>query len=191
MAWIASQRIPIPRALHDLSSAKDSSSKRKRVGKGKPSKTRVKDDSGPHPGPIAVLHDQVRSEGWVLVTHGGAYTELHHDAEGFATYVVVNHGAKIWVPKGPKPSTSIHTRVDLFEALDHFFDRGHKKPDDTLGGSMLLEPGDVLYAFIPPLLRQSHENLIGSNLLEHSTRSTRRSSQLPREDISSPMGHCI
>jgi hypothetical protein len=99
-----------------------------------------------------VLHDQVQSEGWVLVTHGGAYTELHHDAEGLATYVVVNCGAKIWVPKGPKPSVSIRTRTELFEALDNFVDRGHKKLDSTLGGSVLLEPGDILYVFLLPLL---------------------------------------
>lgn len=75
--------------------------------------------------------------------HSGAYMPTHHDAEGLATYVITNCRAKIWVLMRPKLSASICDQDDLFDAFELLFDKGDKT-DHSLGGCILLEPGDIL-----------------------------------------------
>jgi hypothetical protein len=126
VAWMASHGVHIPHADHDIIKARlgkgkvgtEAAAKRSAShlgkGKGKEKDTQDKSTKAKHPGlslgPQAVLNVQVWSEGWVLVTHGGAYTQCHHDAEGLATYIVANCRVKIWVPTCPNPNASIRTR---------------------------------------------------------------------------------
>jgi hypothetical protein len=174
--------IPVPNDMDDLPLAK--------TAKGKTKASNAKPPL--FAGPKVVLHNQVWSENWVLVTHGRAYTQLHHDAAGLATYVIVNCGAKIWVPSGPPPSTSITTRQELFDAFDLLFLKGCKRPDlERSGGSILLEPGDVLYMFIVTIIFESHKRLVDFSRLGSSTKSTPLSNQSPREGISSHIAPCI
>jgi hypothetical protein len=98
----------------------------------------------PHPGLQSMLVDQAGSEGWVLVTHGGAFTHLHHDAEGLATYVVMNCGAKIWVPISPESTSPPPDLRYLFSNMDHFIMDNDDGKKSGVGGCILLEAGDIL-----------------------------------------------
>jgi hypothetical protein len=91
-----------------------------------------------------MLVDQVGSEGWVLVTHGGAFTHLHHDAEGLATYVVMNCGAKIWVPISPNFTSPPRDIPQLFSDVDDFVSSTSRDQNSGVGGCILLEAGDIL-----------------------------------------------
>jgi hypothetical protein len=135
-----SRRIPIPQTLYQP----HTKGRAVNMEKGK-CKAKATDEEQVGTGPIVVSHDQIRSENWVLVTHGGAYTALHHDAEGLATYVAVNCGAKIWVPSRPKPNAKIVYNEDLTLACDDLFAKDLKRSTaKRSAGSLLLEPGDVL-----------------------------------------------
>lgn len=41
--------------------------------------------------------DSMRTLQWDLACHGGFFTEPHHDANGFCSYVQLLGGAKLWM----------------------------------------------------------------------------------------------
>jgi hypothetical protein len=43
-------------------------------------------------GPLTILFDMWRAQGWDIVSHGGFVTFTHHDVSGFCTYVFPRSG---------------------------------------------------------------------------------------------------
>jgi hypothetical protein len=89
-----------------------------------------------------VLEDQVRTLNWVLSCHGGFITHPHHDAAGYATFMILNCGAKFWAIQKPDLSTETPNRQELYAAFDQLLSG---KEGSQMAGCLLLEQGDVLY----------------------------------------------
>jgi hypothetical protein len=131
-AWHISQRVLIPDAMEVA--------KRRKVPLIKANKdTRYLDKD--RRGPRVVLDDQVRSGGWVLVTHGGFISHCHHDAEGLGTFMIINCGAKLWAIHEPQPDTPASSKREMFKHFDKLFDEGE---DGHVTETILLERGDIL-----------------------------------------------
>lgn len=84
---------------------------------------------------------------WVLLCHGGFYTEYHHDGEGTGTYVWVHTGRKDWVYFRPRASgtlAEIQMRVKKCMMLDG---------KDGTCYRIELRPGDILRVPFPIELR--------------------------------------
>jgi hypothetical protein len=47
-------------------------------------------------GPQSLSFDLFRSQRWALLAHAGSYTGIHHDSNGFGTWVEVKCGGKVW-----------------------------------------------------------------------------------------------
>jgi hypothetical protein len=144
MAWMASQRISVPRQGSGSQPTTKESAVIKTSWQTLCAYMKEAPIHDPNGGTRVVLHDQFKSQAWVLVTHGGAYTEVHHDAEGAATFMVMTCGAKVWVPCEPNLDGWDHTRADLHARMERFALEECEKPEKHTGGSVLLEAGDVL-----------------------------------------------
>lgn len=53
-----------------------------------------------------VRQDALRYAQWSLQTHAFTFTDAHHDSSGFATYVHVTQGVKLWFYYKRFPSTT-------------------------------------------------------------------------------------
>jgi hypothetical protein len=98
-------------------------------------------------GPQVILMDNWLTNMWNLLTHLGFLTFLHHDTDGFATWLFQrgDDGAKIWAYLKIKNDKLPTDRASLFKLFDQQLNR--PKPDfseDAVLGTILLEEGDVL-----------------------------------------------
>lgn len=130
-------------------------------------------------GPYLCHYDMWRQQNWELHTHGGFLTYPHHDAAGLCTYVYVESGAKLWCFFRPNMTLSQpKTRGQLFRSMDNMCGfGGYDKHEQA--GTVLLEPGDILYDLILILHPFSTNHLLmillASNPLVSSTWSSRQS----------------
>lgn len=67
--------------------------------------------------------DAIILQSWGFLATSGAYSQPHHDAGGFATYVHCKAGAKLWSYLEPrqsvnKPKGAAATYMDIAEAIN-------------------------------------------------------------------------
>ena len=83
------------------------------------------------------------SPGWRLVSHSGAFHPAHHDCCGFATYVVAEHGCKVWAIMMPK--SGVENSAELMKAYISMCDPIEGQGYDCDMVVAFLEKNDVLY----------------------------------------------
>jgi hypothetical protein len=70
----------------------------------------------------AVPWDAVRSHSWYLMAHGMTFTRSHHDGSGFATFVEILYGVKIWCYfrwlNPPPTAQQLHRHYELLTRND-------------------------------------------------------------------------
>ena len=82
---------------------------------------------------------------WALATSGGFWTDVHHDANGAATWVTVSSGAKIWVLLRHKQNDARSVMKALAVASTIPLDDDPRKLEEFFDvSSILIEPGSVL-----------------------------------------------
>ena len=95
--------------------------------------------------PEYIRSDTFEFRAWGLITTAGFWTDVHHDANGAATWTTVSCGAKIWVLLTPKENVPTQLVQSYVEAI-----RMHQLDDPTVlqehfhVTSILLEPGAAL-----------------------------------------------
>lgn len=99
-------------------------------------------------GPLRVTLDTLKIVGWDLITSGGAYTFPHSDANGFATWMSMRSGAKIWgIRRFPELSVPNATSVHKVERLHKSLLNGGEEVVGSERGTLyvqVLEKGSVL-----------------------------------------------
>ena len=96
-------------------------------------------------GPQVILYDMWRGQGWDIITHGGFFTYVHHDASGAVTFVTPRSGEKIWGIVKAKKKNSPDNREDPFEVFDDILDESSPPSEEKFViGTILLEEGDML-----------------------------------------------
>jgi hypothetical protein len=98
-------------------------------------------------GPLTILFDMWRAQGWDIVSHGGFVTFTHHDVSGFCTYVFPRSGQKMWGILCVKPELIKDNmdRILLWDLYDAMIDETWEQLFEmTNMRTILLEPGDVL-----------------------------------------------
>ncbi|KAF8871329.1 hypothetical protein BD779DRAFT_1680487 [Infundibulicybe gibba] len=101
------------------------------------------------------LKDAQNTRNWELIHTGGFHTFEHHDAEGFATFLRIRTGCKMWGIARPVNYDLAKTRVEL-DSLNELFIRGASVKSWMLkweeqGGTVhtiVAEPGSVV--IMPP-----------------------------------------
>ncbi|KAF8870298.1 hypothetical protein BD779DRAFT_1681290 [Infundibulicybe gibba] len=101
------------------------------------------------------LKDTQNTRNWELIHTGGFHTFEHHDAEGFATFVRIRKGCKMWGIAQPAGYDLAKTREELTE-MNKLFIRGTSVTSWMLkweeqGGivnTIVAEPGSVV--IMPP-----------------------------------------
>src|SRR5882672_3476485 len=81
---------------------------------------------------------------WGLAATAHTFTQLHIDSDGFATFVQVMCGLKVWILYRPSPALPLSS-TNIF--ADHNFHLD-KIPNDAPFGleAIALRPGDQVYA---------------------------------------------
>jgi hypothetical protein len=81
---------------------------------------------------------------WGLAATAHAVTMLHIDSDGFATFIQVKVGKKLWAVYRPSPTLPL-SETNTFLLSDHFqLDRIPPKAQFGLE-AVVLRPGDLLY----------------------------------------------
>ncbi|KII89489.1 hypothetical protein PLICRDRAFT_29715 [Plicaturopsis crispa FD-325 SS-3] len=96
-----------------------------------------------------IPYDMWRLLSWHLYTHGGYYTYPHHDANGYATWILVRSGCKIWGLIVPTVTDDHDTRPKLFKFFRKLLTSPgvHEYRKHSKLSTIALEEGDV---FIQP-----------------------------------------
>jgi hypothetical protein len=89
-------------------------------------------------GPKSLAFDLARSQRWALLAHAGSYTGMHHDSNGFGTWVEVKYGGKVWNWTRFQPGE----RSEVIKQLKNAFEDG----DTASYGNYttILREGDLL-----------------------------------------------
>ncbi|KII91448.1 hypothetical protein PLICRDRAFT_173297 [Plicaturopsis crispa FD-325 SS-3] len=105
--------------------------------------------------PQCITLDQTKLGQWILLTHAGFLTHIHHDAAGLATWVSVQGGSlKIWAIVVPKVTAMHHDRDSIFERFGETLEEAVRwakvmeEEDIADVYWTFLEPGQTL--FMPP-----------------------------------------
>ena len=97
-------------------------------------------------GPNVIRAANWSTPGWRLVSHSGAFHTPHNDCCGFCTYVIAEHGCKIWGIMSPKKrmemQTSAQMREESASMRDLPSDKGRGYNCDMV--TVVLETGDAL-----------------------------------------------
>ena len=84
---------------------------------------------------------------WGLAGTAHAVTTLHMDSDGFATFVQVVSGTKLWSLYHPDPTVPLSS-IDAFINPHHFeLDTMRKNVKSGLE-AVVLRPGDMLYVYL-------------------------------------------
>lgn len=89
--------------------------------------------------------DVWRVRKWILLHHAGFLTYPHHDANGLATIIVPEHGAKFWGIMRPKHYTGQETReefLDLIESSMSYDQDQYQAQADIF--IVFAQPGDIM-----------------------------------------------
>ena len=86
--------------------------------------------------------DFVKTRLWGLVHHAMFHTYPHHDAEGYATFVQILSGIKIWVIYRPKIKPT--TWFQLYEKQMKLGAEFDSYTDDWEGWMITGRPGDIM-----------------------------------------------
>lgn len=95
-------------------------------------------------GPKVILYDMWRAQGWDILSHGGFFTDFHHDASGLSTFVFPRSGSKIWAYARIKLDCSPKERKDLFNLFEEILEDSEHRSPSVVMGSVLIEEGDIL-----------------------------------------------
>jgi hypothetical protein len=87
--------------------------------------------------------DVLKARSWGLIHHAMFHTYVHHDAEGYATWVEVDSGLKLWVILRPLDDTVLPDRLSLYRDQTAFLPDGDYKPTWKPWVIAAL-PGDVM-----------------------------------------------
>ncbi|KII90905.1 hypothetical protein PLICRDRAFT_28797 [Plicaturopsis crispa FD-325 SS-3] len=102
-------------------------------------------------GPVAITLDQTKLGQWLLLSHAGFLTFVHHDAAGLGTWVAPQGGSvKVWAIVVPKVTAMHDTRAKIFERFGETLEEPAEWAKMSTGHS--LSPGKCLTAttFMPP-----------------------------------------
>lgn len=97
--------------------------------------------------PETIAMDQLKLGQWILITHGGFITHIHHDAAGLATWICVQGGGlKIWAIVVPKVTATHRTRENIFA----LFEEVGKEPWAWTEAIRSQDIADIYWAFLEP-----------------------------------------
>lgn len=99
-------------------------------------------------GPQVIRFDQIRTQSWDLISHGGFLTWPHHDANGLCTFMQVQSGMKIWGMLDLKPPAAGETpggRSEVMEWHKAVVEENDAYLNATEGYNVFLEAGDFMY----------------------------------------------
>jgi hypothetical protein len=104
-------------------------------------------DNEKQPGAHIVLADQIAAQDWMLLTHGGYFTEIHCDGSALCTWTRIDVGCKIWAFHDVKTTIPPTSRQDWWNEIDDMFAQygNHEKYcPEGLVATVVLERGDLM-----------------------------------------------
>lgn len=99
---------------------------------------------GPKCARESVPLDVIKTRSWGLLHHAMFHSYPHHDAEGYATFVQVTSGIKLWVIMRPKPGREHKTRQDLYKSQIGFSAEYLDYDEDWDRWLLTAMPGDIV-----------------------------------------------
>jgi len=107
----------------------------------------------PGAGPQHISFDVYRLlQTWAIMAHGGAYTYEHHDSNGFATYIRVICGAKIWSWSRCDATTRDGAMEKMTNTLTHRAIAALRNYVTVLSpGDILIQPPNMIHRVYTPM----------------------------------------
>lgn len=95
--------------------------------------------------------DTEGTRNWELIHAGGAHTLEHHDAAGYATFIIAENGCKVWGIVQPKGYSDARTYKELNELNELFIRADWKYEGHDVPKTWRLkweEKGGTVYAIM-------------------------------------------
>lgn len=123
---------------------------------------------------VSIKADVQKSSSWALLHHGLYHTPMHHDAEGYGTWVQILSGYKIWTFVRPNGHETASSRFELGKPLfEYLGEESNKFMQEATRFAILAGPGDVMYAMYALFIIKLIKRRLEYNLLVLYTRYTR------------------
>ncbi|KAF9521309.1 hypothetical protein CPB83DRAFT_900867 [Crepidotus variabilis] len=81
---------------------------------------------------------------WTLIHHGMYHTYIHHDAAGYATWVQIRSGMKVWVVVRPSGFEDVKCRSDIRRSLQTIAQDSITFDKNAVRIAIYATPGDII-----------------------------------------------